>query len=162
MTYIVPYFNGALTLMENAFNLIGYLPKEQFSHLNAWSTAWRFRYGSIQLISGVALFALGLLAECLSRRPSFSNYLSFREQMMSLGLLYANHGGFNLIRSYVEKTSWGGKVTFAYDFYGRKVLPPLSLPYDLQGRLFERIRDLLDRIHFVTFFPIQISFRRFD
>jgi hypothetical protein len=161
MTAYVPYINGVLTLVESSFNVIGYLPKNRFPHLNAWSTNWRIKMGSTQTIVGLALFTLGLLGEYLGRKPNPSKYLNLYQQMMSLGLFYANHGMFNIIRAYVEKQGYGA-LTAAYDFYGRKILPALSPSFDLQNQLFERIKLLLDRVLFITFLPPSISFRSLD
>lgn len=159
MTACVPYINGVLTLVETSFNLMGYLPKHQFPRLHAWSTAWRLRFGSAQIIAGLAVYTFGFLGDYLSRGPSSSKYLSLYQQAMSLGLFYANHGALNMARSFVERQSYGAALTAAYDFYGRKFLPSLSPSFDLQARLFERMRSLLDRVHFITFFPPCISYR---
>jgi hypothetical protein len=158
MTSIVPYVNGIVTLTENVFNVLGYLPKDRFSAINEWSTTWRFRFGSVQIIAGAALSALGFLIEWMNRKPEPHKYLCLAQQMVSLGILYFNHGIFNLARSYAERKGFGA-ILCAYDFYGRKILPPLALPFDLQGQLFERIRRQLDRIHFITLFPPEISLR---
>lgn len=158
MIAAIPYFNGIFTLTENGFNILGYLPKHQFPQINAWSTKWRHHFALSQMTTGVALFALGFLVDCLTHNPDKQKYLTLAQQTMSLGLFYMNHGVFNSLRSYIESRGWSA-LTGAYDFYGRKVLPPLSIPFDLQGELFERIRQLLDRIQFVTFFPPQISLR---
>lgn len=159
MTAYVPYINGLITLTENVFNVLGYLPKDQFPRLNAWSTRWRLRLGLLETITGVALCAIGFLVDCFSRKPDTQKYLTFTQQMISLGLLYVNHGIFNLLRTSIERQGWGGVLTGTYDFYGRKFLPPLVAPFDLQGQLFERIRRQLDRIHFITVFPPEFSLR---
>lgn len=52
-----------------------------------------------------------------------------------------------------------GKITFAYDFYGRKFLPALSPQYDIQLRTFEKIKNVMDGLYFITFFPPRISYR---
>ncbi|KIC74358.1 hypothetical protein DB44_AL00520 [Candidatus Protochlamydia amoebophila] len=52
-----------------------------------------------------------------------------------------------------------GKNTFAYDFYGRKFLPTLSPPYDIQLRIFEKIKNVMDGLYSITFFPLRISYR---
>lgn len=158
MTAFVPYINGLVTLTENAFNLMGYLPKEQFPELNAWSTKWRQRFGCLMIITGIALFALGCLTDYFSQKPDKQKFLSLAEQAMELGLLYVNHGTFNIVRSYVERQGWG-VLTGAYDFYGRKFLPPLAEAFDLQGRLFEFIRHEMDRIQFITLIPPKFSLR---
>jgi hypothetical protein len=158
MTAFVPYINGGVTLLENAFNLLGYLPQDQFPRVNAWSTKWRRCFGCLQIIAGVALFAFGCLSDYLSRKPATQKYLTLAQQAMSLGILYFNHGTFNIIRSYIERRGWG-VLTGAYDFYGRKFLPPLAKSFDLQGRAFALIRRQLDRIHFVTLFPPEFSLR---
>lgn len=158
MTTFVPYINGLVTLTENVFNVLGYLPKDQFPRLNAWSTKWRSRLGFLQIVTGVALFAIGFLVDCLSRQPDKQKYLTLAQQAMSLGVLYVNHGIFNLVRTSIERQGWGA-LTGAYDFYGRKFLPPLAASFDLQGQLFERIRREMDRIHFITIFPFNFSLR---
>lgn len=158
MTSIVPYINGMATLAENVFNILGYFPRERFAALNEWSTTWRFRFGSLQMIAGVALCALGFLVDWMNRKPQPQKYLTLAEQMLSLGILTFNHGCFNIARSYAERKGFGVLLS-AYDFYGRKILPPLAPPFDLQGRLFEKIRRQLDRIHFITLFPPEISVR---
>lgn len=158
MTAIVPYMNGIMTLTENVFNMLGYLPKERFSAINQWSTTWRFRFGSLQMILGTALYALSFLAEWMNRTPQPHKYLSITEQMASLGILLINHGFFNGVRSYAEQKGFG--IVFgAYDFYGRKILPPLAPHYDLQGIFFEKIRQQLDRILFIKLIPPEISLR---
>lgn len=158
MTSFVPYINGFVTLTENVLNVLGYLPKDQFPELNAWSTKWRQRLGWLQIVTGTALFAIGCLADYLSRKPDTQKYLTLAQQAMSLGLLYVNHGVFNIVRSYIERQGWG-VLSGAYDFYGRKFLPPLAQSFDLQGRVFEYIRRQLDRIHFITIFPPEFSLR---
>lgn len=158
MISTIPYFNGALTLIDNTFNVLGYLPKHSLPNFHNSVTTWRWRYGIAQLIMGIALFTLSALAESLSRQTQHAKYLTFYQQAMSLGLLYANHGAFNAARAMIEKQGWGG-LTFAYDFYGRKCLPTLAPSFDLQSRLFERIKQVADRLHFVTLFPPQISFK---
>ncbi|WP_075883722.1 hypothetical protein [Candidatus Protochlamydia sp. W-9] len=45
-----------------------------------------------------------------------------------------------------------GKITFAYDLYGRKFLPALSPQYDIQSRTFEKIKNGMDGLYFITFF----------
>ncbi len=158
MTIIVPYMNGCITLAENVFNVCGYLPKEQFPQLNTWSTKWRERFGQLQMITGIALFAVGWLVDSLSHKPDKQKYLTITQQAMSLGILYINHGIFNLMRAYVERQGWG-VLTGAYDFYGRKFLPPLAASFDLQGYCFEYVRRQLDRIHFITIFPLEFCLR---
>lgn len=159
MTAAVPYINGFVTLTENIFNTLGYLPKDQFPKLNEGSTKWRQRFALAQVVTGVALFAIGFLVDYLSQKPDKQKYLTLAQQAIALGVLYLNHGVFNLIRTGIERQRWGAAVTGAYDFYGRKFLPPLAASFDLQGRLFEQIRRQLDRIHFVTLFPPVISLR---
>lgn len=156
MTSIVPYLNGLMTLTENVFNVIGYLPKERFSTLR--SATWRCRFGMLQMVSGAALSAIGFLVEWMTRSPQPQKYLTLAEQMVSLGILYVNHGIFNIARSYAEREGFGPFLS-AYDFYGRKILPPLAPSFDLQGQLFEKIRRQLDRIHFITLFPPEFSLR---
>jgi hypothetical protein len=159
MTGAVPYINAFCTLTENVFNLIGYLPKDQFPKLNAWSTKYRTRFALIQAIAGIALLTFGILADILSQKPpDKQKYLTLAQQARSLGVLYINHSIFNVIRAYIEQKGWGF-LTAAYDFYGRKFLPSLAPPFDLQGHLFERIRRQLDRIHFITIFPPDFSLR---
>ncbi|CAF22794.1 hypothetical protein [Candidatus Protochlamydia amoebophila] len=77
---------------------------------------------------------------------------------MSLSLLYAKPGAFNFLRAKLESHTWG-KITFAYDFYGRKFLPALSPQYDIQLRTFEKIKNVMDGLYFITFFPPRISYR---
>lgn len=157
MIAAIPYFNGALTLIDNTFNILGYLPKRSFPHFHSSVTTWRWRYGTAQTVMGIALFTLSALAESLSR-TQHAKYLTIYQQAMSLGLLYANHGVLNVARAMIEKQEWSG-FTFAYDFYGRKCLPALAPSFDLQSQLFERVKQVLDRLYFVTLFPPQISFK---
>ncbi|CUI15691.1 hypothetical protein PNK_0052 [Candidatus Protochlamydia naegleriophila] len=158
MIAAIPYFNGALTLIDNTFNVLGYLPKCSLPHFHDSVTTWRWRYGAAQTVMGIALFTLSVSAECLSRQTQHAKYLTIYQQAMSLGLLYANHGVFNVARAMIEKQG-GSRLTFAYDFYGRKWLPALAPAFDLQSQLFERIKQILDRLYFVTLFPPQISFK---
>lgn len=158
MIAFIPYLNGLVTLTESAFNFCGYLPKDQFSRLNACSTKWRLNFSIAQVITGVALFAIGFLIDCYTCTPDPQKYLTFAQQAMALGLLYINHGTFNLIRCYMERQGWG-ILTGTYDFYGRKFLPPLAASCDLGGRLFEWIRLHLDRVQFMTFLPPTILIR---
>lgn len=155
MGSIVLYINGVMTLSENAFNVLGYLPKQRFKAINEWSTAYRFRFGAIQMIAGAALCALSFY---FSSEKSVQKYLTFGEQMFSLGILYGNHGLYNIVRSYAEHFELG-PILSPYDFYGRKILPPLAPAFDLQGQLFERMRRQLDRIHTITVFPMKFSLR---
>jgi hypothetical protein len=156
MSSIVPRINTVFTLTDNVFNLIGYLPQRTYPRLHQWSTTYRSYYGITQAILGIALFVIGKMGHQFNRTPS--HYLNIYQQAMSLGLLYVNHGAFNVIRAQLERSQWG-KLTLAYDFYGRKLLPSLSPQTDLQAKTFEKIRDVMDRIHFVTLFPPQISYR---
>lgn len=158
MTVCVPYINGVMTLTENVFNVCGYLPKHQFPTLNEESSKWRFRFGLLQAISGIALWAIGVLTDCLTGKPDSKKYLTFTQQMVSLGELYINHGLFNIIRSYIEKQGLGC-LTAPYDFYGQKFLPCLSASFDLQERLFVHIRRQLDRILFIKLLPPEFSLR---
>lgn len=156
MSAIIPTINGFLTLAENGFNLIGYLPKQQFPKLHAWSTTWRNHCGKGQLITGLALATMGYFAHYAFPSLARESYLSMPLQIVCLGYLYANHGIFNIIRSYVEKANIPG-LTLVYDS-GKKVLPALNPNYDLQRQLFRKIKEVLDRMVFITFFPPQMAF----
>lgn len=160
MTIIVPYINGLMTVSENVFNACGYLPKDRFPTLNAQSTKWRFRFGLMQAVSGIALVAIGVLADCLTRKPDPKKYLTLMEQMVSLGQLYINHGVFNIIRSYIEAQGLGF-LTAPYDFYGRKFLPALAESFDFQSQLFELTRGQLNRVQIISLFPPKISLRSY-
>lgn len=159
MTACVVYINGLMTLSENVFNTLGYLPKDQFINVNTFSTKWRQRLSLLQVITGIALYIIGTLAEYLNHQTDPQKYLTLAQQTLSLGLLYINHGVFNFLRGFVERQNYGSVITGAYDFYGRKFLPALSNPFDIQSRIFSYIRQQLDRIHFVTLFPPKICFR---
>ena len=159
MTACVPYINGVMTLSENILNTLGHLPKNQFSQVNAFSTKWRQRLSSFQIITGIALYTIGSLANYLNTQSHPQKYLTLAQQTFSLGLLYINHGTFNFLRSYIERQNYGNVLTGSYDFYGRKFLPALANSFDIQSQIFELIRRQLDRIHFVTLFPPQISLK---
>lgn len=156
MSFGIPYINDAFTLLENGFNLVGYLPRHHFLNLHAFSVRWRCHCGLGQVIVGLALAALGYLAHYALPMLARTSYLSLPLQAVSLGLLYANHGAFNMIRSCVERGNIPG-LTLVYDFYGKKVLPALSSRCDFLRHLFERIKALLNRICFVTIFPPQFA-----
>lgn len=158
MSILIPTFNGLITLAENSFNLIGYLPKQQFPDLHDWTIKWRSHFAKGQLITGIMLVALGYTAHYALPALIKENYLSIPLQMVCIGLLYANHGAFNLARVYIEKAAIPG-LTLCYDFYGRKVLPALNPAYDLQSHLYTRIKSVLDRVVFITFFPPQFAFK---
>lgn len=158
MTIGVLYFNGAMTFSENIFNTVGYLP-DSFQSLKSSSTKWRQRLSLLQMVMGIALYVLGSLVHHFNHSSHSQKYLTLTQQAISLGSLYINHSLFNFLRSYVERQKWGAIVTGAYDFYGRKLLPPLASSFDLQGHLFKYIRDQLDRIHFVTLIPLKFCMR---
>jgi hypothetical protein len=157
MASFVLILNGTATVAENLFNAIGYLPRSRFQVLKEYSEKGRFRFGSVQSIAGIALVALGKLIEAWQQQDS-QKYLSFAQQMASLGVLYLNHGIFNMARSYAEQQDLGAALC-AYDFYGRKLLPPLAPPFDLAGLVFERMRRELDRIQFITLLPLNFCLR---
>ncbi len=156
MPALIPTINGVLTLAENGFNLMGYLPKERFPTLHAWSITWRRHCGKSQLMTGVAIAALGYFAHYAFPSLAVESYLSVPLQMVCLGILYANHGFFNILRSYVEKPNIPG-LTLVYDFYGKKVLPALNPDYDFPSQLFKKIKEILDRLIFITIFPPEIA-----
>jgi len=155
----VLYLNGAVTIAENIFNVIGYLPRNRFERIKEQSETYRFRFGLIQSISGIALAAIGQLIDILKRTSESQKYLSLAQQMTSLGILYLNHGIFNIARSYAEQKDLGA-VLCAYDVYGRKLLPPLAPRFDFSGLFFDRIRKELDRIHFMTLIPPAFCLRK--
>lgn len=154
MSAFIPTINGLLTLAENGFNCIGYLPKQSFPRLHSWSVTWRQHCGTGQLITGLVLAILGFFAQYGAPSLDSESYLTIPQQMISLGLLYANHGAFNIIRSFVERPNIPG-LTLVYDFYGKKVLPALNAKFDLQTHLFSKIKEILNCLLFVTFFPPQ-------
>lgn len=159
MIQIIPYFNGVVTLSENVFNFIGYLPKDQFPELNCWTVKWRTRFGEFQTVTGIAFCAFGLLSQALATTAS-KKYLSIPQQAVTLGILYFNHGLYNIFRAYLEGKGFG-PITTAYDFYGRKLLPPLAQSFDLQGILYEKIRDQLNCIVSCQLFPPQLLTRSY-
>lgn len=150
----IPTINGCLTLIENGFNIMGYLPANQFPCLHAWSIKGRDYFGKAQLITGLALAALGYLTHYTMCWLAKESYLSIPLQMVCLGLLLANHGAFNIARSYIERAPIPN-ITLAYDFYGKKFLPALNPKWDIQSHLFCRIKNLLNKIIFITLFPPQ-------
>jgi hypothetical protein len=160
MIKIIPYFNGVVTLTENVFNFLGYLPKDQFSELNAWSVKWRTRFGNCQAVIGIALCAFAFLYEALSTHTGPKKYLTLSQQALSLGILYFNHGLYNIFRAYLEGKGFG-PMTAAYDFYGRKLLPPLAESFDLQGILYEKIRDQLNCLVSCQLFPPHLLTRSY-
>ena len=156
MLPLIPTVNGLMTLAENGFNLVGYLPKQQFPKLHACSVAWRRHCGTGQLITGLALVALGYMAHYAFPVLAVQSYLSLPLNMVCIGMLYANHGFFNIVRSYVEKANIPG-LTLVYDFYGKKVLPALNPKWDVQLLLFRKVKTVLDRLIFMTVFPPEIA-----
>lgn len=152
MLSLVPYFNGIVTLSENIFNTIGYLPKDRFQELNSWSVKWRTRFGLFQIITGIALYAFSLLWDILYPHSGPRKYLTLAQQAASLGILYGNHGIYNIFRAFLEGKGFG-PLTAAYDFYGRKLLPPLAESFDLQGILYEKIRNQLNSLVSCQLFP---------
>ena len=99
--------------------------------------------------------ALGYLAHYTCPSLAKESCISLPLKMVSLGLLYANHGAFNILRSYIESRDLPG-ITLVYDFYGRKVLPALNPAFDMMSPFFAKIKELLDRLIFVTLFPPQV------
>lgn len=155
MPAIIPTMNGCMTFAETGFNLMGYLPRHQFPRLHSWSVTWRNHCGKGQLITGLALIALGFLAHYTCPFLAKESCISLPLKTVSLGLLYANHGVFNILRSFIENRDLPG-ITLVYDFYGRKVLPALNPAFDFMSPLFAKIKELLDRLIFITLFPPQI------
>jgi len=150
----IPYFNGLLTVTENIFNVVGYLPKQHFPKIHQWGVMWRRNQGIAQLITGLALIALGYLASLLIPSLAIATYLSLPLQVVSFGLLLANHGAFNLLRSGIEKIHLPG-LTLVYDFYGKKILPALNPDYDVLNLVFLKIKNLMNRLVFISLFPPQ-------
>jgi len=153
------YLNGFLTVSENIFSVIGYLPKNKFPSLHTWAVTWRRNQGKIQLITGLGLLALGYSVDFLIPSLNTGSYMSLPLQTASIGLLLANHGAFNIIRSHIEKINFQG-ISLLYDFYGRKVLPALNPRFDFLELLFSKVKNLMDRIIFVSLFPPQFVFTR--
>lgn len=151
------YGHAALTIMEGALNLIGYLPKQV--KIKEYSTSFRHQFGKWQMISGIALAAIGFLVDCLSKQAaSMSKSFTWGQIIINFGLLHANHGIMHMGRGYLE-THEGAPLLAVYDFYGRKFLPSLSPQFDFQTHLFESIKSQLDRIDFITVFPPRILIR---
>lgn len=146
------YVNGAFTVFENTLNILGYVPIHQFPKLNEHVVHIRKHYGYAQLVGGLALAALGLLAEQLSGGTPVFRGLSLLQKMRCLGCQYAMHGVLNIMRSYVEQSGWGC-LTAAYDFYGQKVFPPLAPAFDIQAHAFNLVKSQLDRLYFIHLFP---------
>jgi hypothetical protein len=157
MTAIIPTINGLLTLAESGFNIIGYLPKQKFPKFHVWAVTWRNHCGKGQLITGLALAAIGYFAHLAFPALAVECYLSIPLQMVCLGLLYANHGLYNILRSYIERPNIPG-LTLVYDFYGKKVLPALNPSWDFQSQIFVKIKEILDRLIFATIFPPELAF----
>jgi hypothetical protein len=153
---IIPIINEIFTISECSFNAIGYLPERHFRELKALGSKWRVRLGAVQMAAGAAFYLLGRLL----LQPGHGSYLSLPQQMMALGLLYANHGAFNILRAKLAAYD-SLDIGLVYDFYGRKLLLPLSTTCDLQARLFERIKMVLDRIYFITLFPPQFLIKQY-
>lgn len=155
----IGYLHCTITVTEGIFNIIGCLPKSYFSKINEKSTNLRFKFGTYQMVAGLALAALGLLVDCLNKTPaSISKSFTYGQLIINFGLAHSNHGALNIVRSYIEKKGFGC-FTAAYDFYGKKFLPPLAPKFDFQRCAFEHIQRQLDRIYFVTLFPPHIVMR---
>lgn len=155
----IPYINGAFTLIENGLNVASYLPSRFFPFTRSFAVKFRFVIGLVQLVGGLAIAIFGFLANTFLPALAKQSYLSLPMQAVSLGLLYANHGAFHLIRTGMEYIDIPG-LTLLYDFYGKKFLPALSGQCDLLSLLFHKIRDLFNRIQFVTIFPPQIGWAK--
>lgn len=158
MNAIIPAINGGLTVMENGFNLIGYLPKHRFPDLHVKCVTWRRYCGAVQLITGLAMISMGYFAHYAFPSLAVQSYLSIPLRMVCLGALYANHGIFNVLRSYMETSNISG-ITLAYDFYGKKFFPVLNPDFDLQSKFFKKIKEVLDRLISITVFPPEINIR---
>lgn len=158
MSSPISYATGFFTLTEDVFNIMGYLPKNQFPNYHKWGVTWRKNQGILQLITGVALISLGYLADYAFPNLATNSYLSMPLQAVSLGLLFANHGAFNIVRSYIEKVNIPG-VTLLYDFYGQKALPAMNPKYDILNELFSKVKNLMDQLVFISFFPPQLIFK---
>lgn len=158
MFAFIPTMNGMLTLAESGFNCLGYLPKNHFPKLHIWSIRWRRHCGQGQLITGIAIAALGCFCHYAFPSLALQTYLSLPLKMVSFGALYANHGFFNILRSYVEMPNIPG-LTLVYDFYGRKALPPLNPNWDLLNTLFQKLKDIFDRFMAISVFPPEFIYR---
>lgn len=160
MKEIIPYINGAVTLTESVFNVLGYLPKDSFPEQNSWGVKWRTRFGACQAVAGITIYVSTMIFEALSTNTGQKKYLTLSQQATALGIVYLNHGLYNIVRAYIEGKRFG-VITAAYDFYGRKFLPPISEQYDLQGILFEKIRNQLDCVISCQLLPPSLLLRSY-
>ena len=147
----VPYINAYFTLGETVCSFIGYGLPEKYSHISEAAIKYRRIQAAVQLISGVALVALAMIAQYYGY-GSGVGCADITAQAISLGIHFVDHALFSLLRSVLEQFKLG-KLTLLYDFNGVKFIPALSPKFDLNNRCFIWIKSATQRLITASFFP---------
>ena len=100
-----------LATFEKGLNWCGYMP-----YLGRWSGHGRMMYGSLQIWTGVALFAIGSASLLWNKESTTESVMSLAKRT----LVYSVHGVVNFGRGYVEQCTWIGLLPLVWDLAGQR------------------------------------------